>query len=116
MGGIARKNDMKALAIGGIEDHVHLLLSLPSTLTIAKAIQQVKGASSKWVHETFREHEHFAWQEGYGAFSIGVSQVDRTIGYIESQAKHHRKTSFQEEFLAFLRKHGIRYDERYLWD
>jgi REP element-mobilizing transposase RayT len=116
MGGIARKNEMKALAIGGVEDHVHLLLSLPSTLTIAKAIQQIKGASSKWVHETFPDHGHFAWQEGYGAFSIGISQVGRTIGYIQRQAEHHRKTTFQEEFLAFLKKHGLRYDERYLWD
>ncbi len=82
MGGIARKNEMKALAIGGVEDHIHLLLSLPSTLTIANAMQQIKGASSKWVHETFGEHGHFAWQEGYGAFSIGVSQVGRTIAYI----------------------------------
>src|SRR5436190_17279619 len=70
MGGIARDNGMKALAIGGIEDHVHLLLSLPSTLAIAKAIQWIKGNSSKWVHETFPDLAHFAWQEGYGAFSI----------------------------------------------
>ena len=116
MGGIARKNEIKALAIGGVGDHVHLLLSLPSTLAIAKGIQQIKGASSKWVHETFRQHQAFAWQEGYGAFTIGVSQVDRTIAYIESQAKHHRKQTFQEEFLAFLKKHGLPYDERYLWD
>jgi REP element-mobilizing transposase RayT len=116
MGGIARKNEMKALAIGGVEDHVHLLLSLPSTLTIAKAIQQIKGASSKWVHETFREHAQFAWQEGYGAFSVGISQVARTIAYIQRQAEHHRKTTFQEEFLAFLKRHGLRYAERYLWD
>jgi len=116
MGGIARKNDMKALAIGGVEDHVHLLLSLPSTLSIAKAIQLIKGASSKWVHETFPEHQGFAWQEGYGAFTIGVSQVHPTVAYIDSQAKHHRRRTFQEEFLAILKKHGIRYDEGCLWD
>ncbi|MBI1901597.1 MAG: IS200/IS605 family transposase [Planctomycetia bacterium] len=116
MGGIARKNKFKALEIGGIEDHVHLLLSLPSTLAIAKAIQLVKGGSSKWVHDTFSSHQQFAWQEGYGAFSIGISQVDATIAYIKSQEEHHRKQTYKQEFLAFLKKHGIEYDPRYIWD
>jgi REP element-mobilizing transposase RayT len=116
MGGIARENGMKAMGIGGMEDHVHLLLSLPSTVAIAKAIQLIKGGSSKWVHETFPKHQDFGWQEGYGAFSLGISQVDRTRNYIESQAAHHRKQTFQEEFLAFLKKHQMEYDERYLWD
>jgi REP element-mobilizing transposase RayT len=115
LGGIAREQGFKALAIGGVEDHVHLLLSLPATLPIAKAIQLVKGASSKWVHDTFSKHRDFAWQEGYGAFSIGVSQVDATTKYIRSQAEHHRKTTFQEEFRMFLKRHGIEYDERYVW-
>ncbi len=73
MGGIARENKMRALAIGGVEDHVHLLLSIPSILSIAKAMQLIKGASSKWVHDTFPEHKSFEWQEGYGAFSVGIS-------------------------------------------
>jgi putative transposase len=114
MGGIAREQGAKAMAIGGVEDHVHLLLSLPATISVAKAIQSIKGASSKWVHETFSEHRSFAWQEGYGAFSIGVAQVDATIAYIQSQAEHHRRTTFQEEFRMFLKKHGIEYDERYV--
>jgi REP element-mobilizing transposase RayT len=116
LGGIARHNGMTAKAIGGVADHVHLLLSLPSTLAIAKAIQLLKGASSKWIHETFPERAGFAWQEGYGAFTLGVSQVERTIAYIESQAEHHHKLTFQEEFRAFLKKHQIEYDERYIWD
>ena len=74
-GGIARENKMRALSVGGIEDHVHVLLSLPSTMPISKAMQLIKGGSSKWVHDTFPEHHAFAWQEGYGAFSIGVSHV-----------------------------------------
>jgi putative transposase len=115
MGGIAREHGMKAFAVGGVEDHAHLLLSLPTTISIAQAIQQIKGVSSKWIHDTFPEHRDFAWQEGYGAFSIGVSQVDGTISYIRSQAEHHRKKTFQEEYLAFLKRHGIEYDERYLW-
>ncbi len=116
MGGIARENGMTAKAIGGVEDHVHVLLSLPSTMAIAKAMQLIKGASSKWVHDTLPEHRGFGWQEGYGAFSLGISQVNRTVAYIESQAEHHRKQTFQEEFLAFLKKHNIQYDERYIWD
>lgn len=116
LGGIARENHMKALSVGGTEDHVHLLLSLPSTLSIAKGIQLIKGGSSKWVHDTFPEHRAFAWQEGYGAFSIGVADVNRTMAYIENQAEHHRRRDFKEEFLAFLKKHGIEYDERYIWD
>ncbi len=116
LGGIASKNKMKALAIGGVEDHVHILLSLPSTIEIAKAVQLIKGGSSKWVHETFPEHREFSWQEGYGAFSIGISQIDDTVKYIENQAEHHRRRTFQEEFIAFLEKHGIEYDPRYIWD
>ena len=115
MGGIARENDMKALAIGGVEDHVHLLLSLPSTMAIAKAMQLVKGGSSKWVHDEFPARGDFAWQEGYGAFSIGVSQIDDTIRYIANQAEHHRTKTYQEEFIAFLERHGIEYDPRYVW-
>ena len=75
MGGIARENNMKALAIGGIEDHIHLLISLPATLSIAKAIQLLKGGSSKWVHDRFPDHNNFKWQEGYGAFSVNISHA-----------------------------------------
>ena len=115
MGGIARQNKMKAVEVGGVEDHVHLLLSLPSTLPISKALQLIKGGSSKWIHETFPEHRLFAWQEEYGAFSVSVSQLDNTIAYIKGQEEHHRRMTFQEEFLVLLKRHHIEYDERYLW-
>ena len=115
IGGIAKENKMKAIAIGGTRDHLHVLLSLPSTLAIAKVIQLIKGASSKWVHETFPSRQLFSWQEGYGAFSIGISQLQETIAYIQSQDVHHRRVTFQEEFMAFLKKHGMEYDERYVW-
>ena len=115
MGGIARQNKMKAVEVGGVEDHVHLLLSLPSTLPISKALQLIKGGSSKWIHETFPEHRLFAWQEEYGAFSVSVSQLDNTIAYIKGQEEHHRRMTFQEEFLVLLERHHIEYDERYLW-
>jgi REP element-mobilizing transposase RayT len=107
LGGIARQNKMKAVEIGGVEDHVHILLSLPSTTAISKALQLTKGGSSKWIHETFPEHRLFAWQEEYGAFSVSVSQLDKTIEYIKGQEAHHRKMTFQEEFLALLKKHRI---------
>jgi len=105
---------MKALAVGGTDDRVHMLVSLPATLPVAKAIQLIKGGSSKWIHDTFPTHADFAWQEGYGAFSISVSGVKETIAYIDSQEQHHRTRSFEEEFLAFLKKHGIDYDERHV--
>lgn len=115
IGGIARDNDCTALAVGGIEDHIHILLSLPSTMAISKALQLIKGGSSKWIHETFLHLRHLAWQEGYGAFSIGISQVDDTLRYIANQREHHRRVSFEEEFVAFLKRHGIEYDPRYVW-
>ena len=116
LGGIARQNKMVALEIGGVADHVHILLSLPSTLAVAKALQLIKGGSSKWVHETFPEHRLFGWQEKYGAFSVSVSQLDKITQYIKGQEEHHRKVTFQEEFLALLKKHRLEYDARYLWD
>ncbi len=116
LGGIARNNEMKAIEIGGVQDQVHVLLSLPSTLSVAKAMQLIKGGSSKWVHETFPEHRLFGWQVKYGAFSVSVSQLDKTIRYIKTQEEHHRKRTFQEEFLNLLKKHCVAYDERYLWE
>jgi len=107
---------MKAIEIGGVPDHVHILLSLPSTISIAKALQLIKGGSSKWVHGTFPEHRLFGWQVKYGAFGVSVSLLDKTIQYIQTQEDHHRKMTFQEEFLALLKKQRIDYDERYLWE
>ncbi len=114
LGGIARQNGFTAIALGGIEDHVHMLLALPPTIAISKALQLLKGGSSKWVHESVAKD--FEWQEGYGAFSIGISQREDTVEYINSQGQHHQKRSFQDEFLAFLKKHGIEYDPNVIWD
>ena len=111
LGGIARENKIKALAIGGVADHVHMLISLPGTLSLSKALQLLKGNSSKWIHDTFPKLHSFEWQEGYGAFSIGISAAHATVRYICDQAEHHRKRSFQEEFVAMLRRHGLDYDE-----
>jgi REP element-mobilizing transposase RayT len=85
-------------------------------MPVSKALQLVKGGSSKWIHETFPEHRLFAWQEKYGAFSVSVSQLNHVVEYIENQPEHHRQATFQEEFVMLLKKHGIEFDERYLWD
>jgi REP element-mobilizing transposase RayT len=114
LGGIARENKMKALAIGGAADHVHIVLSLPATLSVAKTVQLLKGNSSKWIHETSPGMRSFEWQEGYGAFSLGVSAVDATKAYIRNQAEHHRRRTFREEFERILRKHGFDFDESML--
>ena len=114
MGGIAREHGMTALAIGGTDDHVHMLLSLPSSIPIAKAMREIKSASSRWMHETC-QLQNFEWQEGYGAFSIGTSQIAATLAYITRQPEHHQKRDFQAEFIAFLRKHHVDYDPSYVW-
>ena len=108
IGGIAREHRMKALTIGGVFDHVHALLSLPSTMSFAKAVQLIKGGSSKWIHDEFRHLKKFEWQEGYGAFSVSASQVARTIAYIERQKEHHRKRTFKEEFITATRQASCR--------
>ena len=107
LGGIARENGIPALAVGGASDHVHLLLSLPRTVSVAKAVQLLKSGSSKWIHENFSDLHNFAWQEGYGAFSIGVSQKASTVKYIQAQAEHHKRISFADELKKFLAAHGI---------
>ena len=114
LGGIARENKMKVLAIGGAADHVHILVSLPAAMSVATAIQMLKGNSSKWIHETFPKLRSFKWQKGYGAFSIGISGVAATSSYIYGQDAHHRTRTFREEFQAMLRKHNLDFDERML--
>jgi len=115
MGGIAKENNMKALIIGGTSNHIHILLEIPSTISIARAIQLIKGGSSKWVSDTFPMLKNFSWQEGYGAFSISVSGIQDTIAYIQNQEKHHQVRTYEDEYLAFLKKHGINYDEKHVW-
>jgi len=114
MGGIAREIGATALAVGGMDDHSHLLLSLPSTMALAAAMRDIKSGSSHWMRETC-SLPAFAWQEGYGAFSIGSAQVETTAAYIANQVEHHRKRDFQSEFLAILKKQGIACDPRFVW-
>ncbi len=114
IGGIARQNNFKALAVGGTDNHAHILASLPANMPISKAVQLLKSGSSKWIHDTFPAHESFGWQEGYAAFSVSISAVADTIAYIERQEEHHRTRTFEDEFVAFLSKHGIEYDPQFV--
>ena len=103
------------IEIGGVFDHVHLLVTLRPQYPISKLVQKVKISSSKWVSQNVSNRRHYSWQEGYGAFSVSTSHKDQVIKYIQNQEEHHRTCSFQEEFLNFLRKHEIQFDEKYLW-
>ena len=115
LGGIGDRNGMTPLKNGGIEDHVHIVVGLPPTMAVSKAVQLLKGGSSLWIHDTFPELAEFAWQDGYGAFTVSKSQLPDLIEYVKNQREHHQTRTFQEEYRAFLEKHGIEYHERYLW-
>ena len=104
------------MSCGGVADHIHVYASLPSTVTLADLAGAMKANSSRWVHETFPRHRGFAWRKGYGAFSVSKSAESRMIAYIRGQEAHHRRRGFKEEYLALLERHGVEYDERYLWD
>ena len=116
MGGVFRETGATALLINGSDDHAHALVSLPATVSVADVMRVVKANTSRWVHEQWPERRSFAWQSGYGAFSVSQSSRAEVEKYIANQEEHHRHVSFQEEFLAFLKRHGIAYDERYVWD
>jgi putative transposase len=116
IGGILRSEGSALIAAGGMPDHVHLLVSLDKRVSLAEALRIVKANSSRWIHETFPALSGFAWQVGYGAFSVSYSHLERVTAYLSQQAEHHRGTTFQEEFSAFLDRHEIAYDEQYLWD
>lgn len=115
LGGIARENGMKALQVGGIDDHVHVVLGAPASLAVSKAVQLLKGGSSKWMHETFPSLKEFARQDGYGAFTVSKFGLPAFIKYVETQREHHQSRSFQDEYRTMLEQHEVEYDERYLW-
>jgi REP element-mobilizing transposase RayT len=116
MGGIIRSEKGSLLAIGGIEDHVHLYLRWRPDAAISDLMRALKSQSSKWLHEEFPTLATFAWQEGYGVFSVSKSQEVAVKNYIANQADHHRTTDFKTELLDFLQRHGIEYDGRYVFD
>ncbi len=105
-----------ALEVGGATDHVHILCGLSRTITISKLLEEIKRTSSKWIKTQGAHYADFAWQSGYGVFSVAQSQADAVVRYIRNQETHHRKRTFQDEFRDLLRKHTIEFDERYVWD
>ncbi|HEX8713241.1 MAG TPA: IS200/IS605 family transposase [Terracidiphilus sp.] len=115
IGGILRELKAIPIAIGGTEDHVHFLTRLPADLALANCMRVVKANSSRWVKERWPERRAFAWQGGYGAFSVSESNRTAVIRYIQDQARHHRRISFQDEFLVLLKRHGVDFDYRYMW-
>ncbi len=115
IGGIMKKKNAKLLSAGGMYDHIHLYASLPSTISVAGFVNAVKSNSSRWVHESFPILRNFAWQEGYGAFSVSKSEEGRVVNYVRNQERHHQKRTFKEELVGLLEKHGIDYDKRYIW-
>ena len=115
-GGIARGADSPLVAIGGVADHVHLLVSLGRVWCVADLVRDLKSNSSRWIHETFPERAQFAWQAGYGAFAVSKSQVETVKAYIARQEERHGKQTFQDEFREVLGAHEIEWDERYVWD
>jgi REP element-mobilizing transposase RayT len=114
LGGLIHAADGIPEAIGGVEDHVHLLVGLRATHTLASFVQDIKQSSSRWIHDTIGV-KNFSWQPGYAAFTVSVSNGETVRGYIANQVLHHRTKTFQEEYVAFLQKHGVEYNEKYLW-
>ena len=115
-GGIIRDLGGQLLEVNAIEDHAHLFAILPPKHAVSEQVKQIKSGTSKWVHQTFENLQGFAWQEGYAAFSVSQSGVQQLRQYIQGQAEHHRRVSFEEEFTAFLDRHGIEYDPKYAFD
>jgi REP element-mobilizing transposase RayT len=113
LGGILKKMDAIPEAIGGPGDHAHLLMGLRATHALAEVVRQIKRGSSEWIHS--HGVRKFAWQEGYGAWTVSPSQIPKVKKYIANQVEHHRQRTFEEEYLTLLKLSGIEYDERYLW-
>ena len=114
LGGVVNQLDGIPEAIGGVADHVHLLVGLRATHCLADVMREVKSVSSRWVHEEVGERA-FAWQEGYGGFTVGAPQCPAVREYIVGQEEHHRTRTYQEEYLDFLQRGAVEYDDRYLW-
>ena len=116
MAKIFRALKSPSLAIDGTTDHIHILFSLGRVITVADLVEEVKTESSKWIKTKGREFKNFHWQAGYGAFSIGQSNVETLKAYIRGQKKHHSRVTFQDEYRKFLKRYQVDYDERYVWD
>ena len=116
LGGTCNELECPVLTVGGVADHVYILCRFTRKLSISKVVGDVKRSSSKWIKTKGTLLTKFAWQNGYGVFSVGQSEVERVRRYIEGQEDHHRKKAFQDEYRSFLEEYGVEYDERYVWD
>jgi REP element-mobilizing transposase RayT len=116
LAGACRGVGSEAYRVGGTDDHVHIACSLPRTLTVSKLLEEIKKSSSARVKTQGTDYAQFSWQAGYGAFSLGYSQMSALLRYIDGQEEHHRTRTFKEEFVELLEKYGVDYDEKYLWD
>ena len=115
MGSIIKDNESIPILINGVEDHVHILCVLSKNIALAKLIEEIKRHSSRWIKTKDDHYSQFAWQAGYGGFSVSPALHDKTKWYIENQEEHHKKMTFKEELVAFLKEYGIDYNEKYLW-
>lgn len=116
LGGICKNLECHPIKIGGYTDHIHILCMLSKKIALMKLLEEVKSHSSKWIKTKGDDLKNFYWQDGYGAFSVNPSEVDRVIDYIANQHEHHGKKTFQDEYRAILKKYDVEYDERYVWD
>ena len=116
LGGTSKSLNCPTLIVGGVEDHIHLLARESRTITLSDWVKELKRVTSLWIKEKSPQFQTFAWQAGYGAFSVSQSQSGKVFNYIQEQEAHHRKQDFKTEFREFLDRHGIEYDERYVWD
>jgi REP element-mobilizing transposase RayT len=116
IGGVCKGLECYPVQIGGYLNHVHILCHLSKKVTQAKLLEEVKKQSSKWIKTKDAKYSNFYWQNGYGIFSVNPSQLDRVKKYIENQEEHHKHKDFQKEFLYFLKKYKVEYDEKYIWD
>lgn len=115
IGGIIKENQSVPIKINGTEDHIHILATLSKNISLAKFVEEIKRNSSRWIKTKGPMYENFAWQGGYGGFSVSPSVLERVKRYIENQKEHHKKVTFKKEYLQFLTEHGIAYDEDHLW-
>jgi putative transposase len=116
LGGICNKLECTVLKVGGYTDHIHILCMLSKKITLIKLMEELKSHSSKWIKTKGEGYENFYWQDGYGAFSVKPSEVDRVIRYIENQHEHHNKNTFKDEYRKYLKKYKVEYNESYVWD
>jgi len=116
LGGTLNKLDCPSIQVGGVDDHVHLFFGMNRTLAIADVVETVKTSSSKWMKTKGENYRAFRWQSGYAALSVSQSGADRVVTYIQRQPQHHQRISFQDEYRRFLKRYGIEFDERYVWD